>query len=75
MQHDAQRTLDARTPFPNAQAIKGDKDGRRRGGETLDATFRRMKPHLERIEREFAILLDDELAIDQEARDTPPFEV
>ena len=61
--------------FANTQAIEGDKDGRRRGSQTLDATFGRMKPHLERIEREFTILLDDEFAIDQEARDTPPFEV
>src|SRR5262249_15234194 len=46
------------------QDVESDEAGRRFGGQLVDATRRRMQAHLEQVELEPSLVLDDDLAVE-----------
>src|SRR6267378_1147287 len=50
-----------------SRAVEQDQDSRRFGCEPLDAAFRRVQPHLQRLERECLADRDSELTVEDEA--------
>jgi hypothetical protein len=62
-----QRRLQKSFAVGRREQVEHEQDGRRLGGELFYAAFRRVQPHLQRVERECLADRDGELAVEDEA--------
>jgi hypothetical protein len=62
-----QRCLQKPFTIGRPEQVEQDQDSRNFGGELFDAAFRRVQPHLQRLERECLADRDCELAVEDKA--------